>query len=287
MKSMGAVRENVFSIDLEDWFCVQNLSGAIPREQWERCESRVERNTLQLLNLLSHHNVEATFFVLGWVAERYPDLVREVERRGHEIATHGYSHRLLTSLQPDEFRADLARSLEVLARCSRVPVRGFRAPSFSVTRKTWWAIDILRKYGIQYDSSIFPVGFHPDYGIPDAPLTAHMLPEGVFELPMSCAEVYGRKVPCSGGGYFRLFPYPLTRALMRRCNQQGRPVIFYLHPWEVDPEQPRVDLPALKRFRHYNNLERTTERLERLLNDFQFTSVRKLFAAQLTADLPV
>lgn len=276
------MRQNVFSIDLEDWFCVQNLSGVIARDQWERCESRVERNTLWLLELLAHHQVEATFFVLGWIAERYPDLVREVERRGHEIATHGYSHRLLTALEPEEFRADLKRSLEVLARCSSGTIQGFRAPSFSVTRKTWWAVDILRSCGIRYDSSIFPVGFHPDYGIPDAPLSAHRLEEGVYELPMSCAEIFGRKVPCSGGGYFRLFPYPLTRGLMRRCNQQGRPVIFYLHPWEVDPGQPRVELPAFKRFRHYNNLDRTAGRLEHLLRDFQFTSVRKLFAAQLS-----
>ena len=281
MRSMEPARQNVFSIDLEDWFCVHNLSGVIKREDWDRCPSRVERNTLILLNLLSHHNVEATFFVLGWVAERYPDLVKEVERRGHEIATHGYSHRLLTALEPEEFRADLARSLEVLARCTSRPVRGFRAPSFSITHKTWWAVEILRSCGIRYDSSIFPIGFHPDYGIPDAPLSAHHLPEGVFELPMSCAEVFGRKVPCSGGGYFRLLPYIATRALMRRCNRQGRPVIFYLHPWEVDPEQPRVDLPALKRFRHYQNLDRTAERLERLLHDFQFTSVRRLFATQM------
>jgi polysaccharide deacetylase family protein (PEP-CTERM system associated) len=280
---MEPARQNVFSIDLEDWFCVHNLSGVIKREEWERCQSRVERNTLILLNLLSQHNVEATFFVLGWVAERYPDLVKEVERRGHEIATHGYSHRLLTALEPQEFRADLERSLEVLARCTSRPVRGFRAPSFSITRKTWWAVEILRSCGIRYDSSIFPIGFHPDYGIPDAPLSAHLLPEGVFELPMSCAEVFGRKVPCSGGGYFRLLPYVATRALMRRCNRQGRPVIFYLHPWEVDPEQPRVELPAVKRFRHYQNLDRTAERLERLLQDFQFTSVRRLFAADMDA----
>jgi polysaccharide deacetylase family protein (PEP-CTERM system associated) len=278
---MEPARQNVFSIDLEDWFCVRNLSGVISRDDWERCESRVERNTFLLLELLAHHRVEATFFVLGWVAERHPDLVREVERRGHEIATHGYSHRLLTTLNPEEFRADLGRSLEVLARCSSAPVRGFRAPSFSITRKTWWALDILRRSGIQYDSSIFPVGFHPDYGIPDAPLDAHRLPEGLFELPMSCAEVFGRKVPCSGGGYFRLFPYAVTRALMRRCNQQGRPVIFYLHPWEVDPEQPRVPLSPLNRFRHYNNLDRTAERLERLLGDFEFTSIRRLFGPSM------
>jgi polysaccharide deacetylase family protein (PEP-CTERM system associated) len=278
---MEPVRQNVFSVDLEDWFCVHNLRGVIRREEWDQCESRVERNTLTLLHVLGRRQVKGTFFVLGWVAERFPDLVREIESRGHEIATHGYSHRLLTSLTPEEFRADLGRSLEVLARCSRRPIRGFRAPSFSVTRKTWWAVEILRANGIRYDSSVFPVGFHPDYGIPDSPLSAHRLPEGLLELPMSCVEMFGRKVPCSGGGYFRLFPYPVTRALMRRCNQQGRPVIFYLHPWEVDPDQPRVALPALKRFRHYNNLDRTTERLERLLEDFSFTSVSDLFATQM------
>jgi polysaccharide deacetylase family protein (PEP-CTERM system associated) len=274
---METAIRNVFSVDLEDWFCVQNLSGIIPRDQWSQCESRVERNTLALLDLLSRHRVEATFFVLGWIAERFPGLVREVESRGHEIATHGYSHRLITSLTRDEFRADLEKSLDVLARCSSQSVRGFRAPSFSVTRKTWWALEIMRSAGIRYDSSIFPVGFHPDYGIPDFPLSAHRLPEGPFELPMSCAQVFGRKVPCSGGGYFRLFPYAATRALMRRCNEQGRPVIFYIHPWEVDPGQPRVAMPALKKFRHYNNLGLTLDRLDRLLADFRFTSIRRLF----------
>jgi polysaccharide deacetylase family protein (PEP-CTERM system associated) len=280
---MEAPLQNVFSVDLEDWFCVKNLSGVIRCDEWEQCESRVERNTRVLLDLLSRHNVEATFFVLGWIAERFPDLVREVESRGHEIASHGYSHRLLTSLTPEEFGADLRRSLDVLAGCCKQPVLGFRAPSFSVTRKTWWALDVMRSAGIAYDSSIFPIGFHPDYGIADFPLNAHRLPEGLFEIPMSCARVMGRDVPCSGGGYFRLFPYAATRALMRKCNQKGRPVVFYIHPWEVDPEQPRVSLPALARFRHYNNLELSVGRLERLLTDFRFTSIRKLFPEVMAA----
>lgn len=275
--------QNVFSVDLEDWFCVQNLRAVILPGDWEKCESRIERNTLLLLDLLSRHHVEATFFVLGWIAERFPDLIREIERRGHEIATHGYSHRLLTSLTPGEFRADLEKSLEVLGGCCRQPILGFRAPSFSVTRGTWWALDIMRSAGISYDSSIFPIGFHPDYGIADAPLAAHVIADGPFEVPMSCAEVLGRKVPCSGGGYFRLLPYAATRALMRRCNQQGRPVIFYIHPWEVDPGQPRISLPALKKFRHYNHLGSTAERLDRMLGDFPFTSVRNLFPAAVAS----
>jgi polysaccharide deacetylase family protein (PEP-CTERM system associated) len=271
--------KNVMSIDLEDWFCVYNLSRLIPYSEWDKCESRVERNTLRLLELFRKHQVEATFFVLGWVADRFPDLVKEIERGGHEVASHGYSHRLLTFMSPEEFRADLLRSLEVLAKTASQPVRGFRAPSFSLTPGTLWAVDILKESGIRYDSSVFPVGFHPEYGMVDADPRPHELAEGLTELPMGVAEVFGRRIPCSGGGYFRLFPYPLTRRLMRRCNAQGRPVIFYLHPWEVDPGQPRMQgMSWSTRFRHYNNLERTEERLERLLGDFSFTSARSLIA---------
>jgi polysaccharide deacetylase family protein (PEP-CTERM system associated) len=273
--------KNVMSIDVEDWFCVYNLSRLVPYADWGNCESRVERNTVRLLELFRKHNVEATFFVLGWVADRFPDLIREIERGGHEIASHGYSHRLLTFMTPQEFRADLQRSLDVLSKLSSEEVRGFRAPSFSLTRETLWAVDILREAGIQYDSSIFPMGFHPEYGMAGAELSPFQLGEGLTELPMSVAEVLGRRIPCSGGGYFRLYPYALTRWLMRRCNEQGRAVIFYLHPWEVDPMQPRVRGMSLStRLRHYNNLARTEERLERLLGEFTFTSARKLLADQ-------
>ncbi len=272
---------NVMSVDLEDWFCVYNMSRLIPYADWEKCESRVERNTGRLLDLFRRHHVEATFFVLGWVADRFPDLVKEIERGGHEVASHGYSHRLLTFMQPEEFRVDLQRSLEVLAKATSQEVRGFRAPSFSLTQKTLWAVDILKESGIRYDSSVFPVAFHPEYGIADADLRPYRLADGLTELPMSVAEVFGRRIPCSGGGYFRLYPYALTRWLMRRCNEHGRPVIFYVHPWEADPGQPRLrGMPWSTRFRHYNNLEKTEERLERLLGDFSFTSARKLIAEQ-------
>jgi polysaccharide deacetylase family protein (PEP-CTERM system associated) len=275
---------NVMSVDVEDWFCVYNLSRQIPYSDWDKLESRVERSTARLLEIFHRHRVEATFFVLGWVADRFPDLVKEIERRGHEIATHGYSHRLLTSMEPEEFRADLQQSLEVLARATSQEVRGFRAPSFSVTRKTLWAAEIMKESGIRYDSSVFPVRFHPEYGIPDSELGPYQLIEGLTELPMSVAEVFGRKFPCSGGGYFRLYPYSVTRRLMQKCNEQGRSVIFYLHPWEADPAQPRVQgMPWGKRFRHYNNLEKTEERLDRLLHDFSFTSARKLMAGRTAA----
>jgi polysaccharide deacetylase family protein (PEP-CTERM system associated) len=273
--------KNVMSVDVEDWFCVYNLSRVIPYSDWHKYESRVERNTLQLLNLFQKHGVEATFFVLGWVADRFPDLVKEIAGAGHEIASHGYSHRLLSLMTPQEFRVDLGRSLEVLNALTDQDVQGFRAPSFSLTRKTWWAVEILKESGIRYDSSVFPVAFHPQYGIADADLRPHQLAEGLTELPMGVAEVFGRRVPCSGGGYFRLYPYTITRRLMRRCNEEGRPVIFYLHPWEIDPEQPRVPgMSWSQRYRHYNNLDQTEHRLERLLRDFSFTSARKLISEQ-------
>jgi polysaccharide deacetylase family protein (PEP-CTERM system associated) len=273
--------KNVMSIDVEDWFCVYNLSRLIPYADWDKCESRVERDTLKLLDLFRKYHVEATFFVLGWVADRFPDLIKEIERGGHEVASHGYSHRLLTFMKPDEFRADLQRSLEVLAKVTSQAVLGFRAPSFSLTPNTLWAVDIMRESGLRYDSSVFPVGLHPDYGMPESDLRPYELAEGLLELPMGVAEVCGRRIPCAGGGYFRLYPYALTRGLIRRCNEQGRSVIFYLHPWEVDPEQPRMGgMSWSTRFRHYNNLEQTEQRLERLLGDFEFTSARQLLAGR-------
>src|SRR5687768_7154021 len=184
-KAFAGVRtgmmRNVMSVDVEDWFCVHNLSRLIPYAEWDKCESRVERSTGLLLDLFGKHRVEATFFVLGWVADRFPDLVREIERRGHELATHGYSHQLLTSMRPEEFRVDLQQSLASLARVTSQEVRGFRAPSFSLTKQTLWAVDILRESGIRYDSSVFPVAFHPDYGIPDANLRPYRLAEGLTE----------------------------------------------------------------------------------------------------------
>lgn len=272
---------NAMSIDVEDWFHVYNMSGVIPQSEWDACESRVERNTRGLLDLFAKHEVRATFFTLGWVAERFPDLVREIDSAGHEVASHSYAHRLITHMTPAEFEADLARSLDVLRPLTTSPVLGFRAPSFSVTKATLWATDTMARLGLTYDSSVFPIGFHPDYGIGDAPLGAYAHPSGLAELPMSVANVMGRRVPCSGGGYFRLLPYAATRALIRRCNAEARPVVFYLHPWEIDPGQPRVKLPASKAFRHYNNLHRTLPRLDRLLGDFEFTTVRDVLAREI------
>jgi len=271
--------KNAISIDLEDWFCVHNLSKAIPREDWDRCELRVRETTRRLISLFDRHKTKATFFVLGWVAERIPELVKELEHRGHEIALHGYNHLLLTEISPEEFDEDVARGLEAIEKCG-VQTRpvGFRAPSFTVVKATKeWALPILEKYQFKYDSSVFPIGFHPDYGMVDAPLTPYKITENLQEFPMSCLELMGKRFPFSGGGYFRLFPYAYTKYCMQKVNAQGRPAVFYLHPWELDPGQPRVkNLSISQRFRHYRNLDQTEKRLEKLLNDFEFTTIREV-----------
>jgi polysaccharide deacetylase family protein (PEP-CTERM system associated) len=272
------VVRNAMSIDLEDWFCVHNLSHVIKKEDWDNCELRVYESTKRVLNLFDKHQTKATFFVLGWVAERLPELIREIEAKGHEIACHGYNHLLLTEISPQEFDEDLARALETLRNCGvkQTPL-GFRAPSFTVVEKTRkWALATLEKYDFKYDSSVFPVGFHPDYGVADAPLVPYQITDKLMEFPMSCLEVFGKRLPFSGGGYFRLFPYSYTKLLMKRCNAEGRAAVFYLHPWELDPGQPKIKLPRSKAIRHYRNLDQTEKRLDALLKDFQFTTVKEV-----------
>lgn len=264
--------QNLLSIDLEDWFCVSNFDDLIPREAWDACELRVVESTRRLLDLFDRRGVRATFFVLGWIAERAPELIRELDGAGHEVACHGYGHHRLGQLDPARFDADLERALAILRPLSRAPVVGYRAPSFSLTQATLWATPILRRHGITWDSSIFPFGGHPEYGIADAPLDPYWLDgaPGLLEVPMTCVEVRGRRVPCTGGGYFRLYPYALSRRLIARSNAAGRPAIFYAHPWEFDPDQPRMPLPPVKRFRHYNHLSSTLDRLDRLLAEFEW-----------------
>lgn len=265
--------KNAISVDLEDWFCAYNLEIAI--EDWNKQELRIVANTRRILEILSKFDTKATFFILGWLAERVPVLINEIEEQGHEIATHGYSHTLLTDMSPQSFESDLEKALHVTKACISQPIIGYRAPSFTIIDKTLWALDILAKHGIKYDSSIFPTSIHPDYGIPNAPLSIHQRGR-LIEVPLSCVEVLGRRIPCSGGGYFRVFPYSLTKLLMRQCNRLGRPVIFYFHPWEIDPGQPRIQLPRLKAFRHYFNLNKTESRLTQLLTEFDFTTIKEV-----------
>ncbi len=267
---------NALTFDIEDWFCANNLNNAVPRNSWESATPRVAETTRRILELLRRYRVEATFFVLGWVAERYPGLVREIHDGGHEIATHGYSHTPLTSMTPPAFERDLDRALALTEAITGLPVLGFRAPSFTITPSTLWALDVLKDRGLLYDSSVFPTGVHPEYGISDAPLGMYAHGNNLLEIPLSCAEFGGRRIPCAGGAYFRCFPYRITRSLIARCHRQNRPVIFYLHPWEIDEGHPRIPLSPLRAFRQYYNLKKTLPKLERLLLDYHFTSIRKL-----------
>lgn len=269
----AAVRLNAFTVDVEDYFHVAALASAIPRESWPAREYRVERNTEGLLELLAERGVHGTFFVLGWVAERSPGLVRRIAAAGHEVACHGYSHELIYRQSRDQFRSETGHAKRLLEDAIGQPVLGYRAASFSIVRSTLWALDELIDLGFRYDSSIFAIR-HDRYGIPDAsPMPGTVTaPSGrsILEFPMAPANFFGLKVPVTGGGYFRIFPYRLTLAGLRRINAAGRPFAFYLHPWEIDPEQPRVTVGTLSRFRHYTNLSRCKERLRRLLGEFAF-----------------
>lgn len=270
---------NALTIDVEDYFHVAALASSIKRSDWERCESRVERNTQRLLRLFAEHQLQATFFVLGWVAERLPGLVREIAAAGHEIASHGYSHELVYRQTPEEFREETRRSKELLEDQVQRPVDGYRAASYSITQESIWALDILAELGFVWDSSIFPVR-HDRYGMPGAPRWPHHLqtPAGhsLVEFPLSTWQLGRYRLPIAGGGYFRLYPYPLSRTGLASINREGRPFIFYLHPWEIDPDQPRVKTNWLSAFRHYNNLDQCEPRLRRLLQDFRFTTVSRV-----------
>ena len=267
---------NILTVDVEDYFHVSAFAKVIDRQAWGGLECRVESNTQRLLDLFDKRAVKGTFFVLGWVAERYPALVEEIARRGHEVASHGWSHQLVYEQAPGVFREEARRSKLLLEDIVQQPVRGYRAASYSITKKSLWALDILCELGFEYDSSIYPV-YHDRYGIPDAVREPHRLtaPSGasIIELPLSYITMMGARIPISGGGYFRLFPYWFTRKSIRTVNEDdGLPVIFYLHPWEVDPGQPRISASLVSRFRHYNNLEKCYGRLNALLGDFQFST---------------
>jgi polysaccharide deacetylase family protein (PEP-CTERM system associated) len=271
---------NAFTVDVEDYFHVAALSSAVSRESWSLRESRVERNTERLMGVLAQHDVRATFFVLGWVGERLPSLVRRIADAGHEVACHGYSHRLVYTQTATEFREETVRAKRCLEDTIGQAVAGYRAASFSVTRDSLWALDTLIDLGFSYDSSIFPI-HHDLYGLPGAPAEPHRVsaPSGrtLAEFPMSTANLFGVKLPVSGGGYFRILPYWLTRAGLRQINGgRHRPFAFYLHPWELDPGQPRISVGAFSRFRHYTNLARCETRLRRLLSEFSFTCMHEV-----------
>lgn len=265
---------NVISVDVEEWFHVEAFAPHLPRTEWDQLERRARRNMEELLELFEKHRVQCTFFVLGWLAERDPGLVRAMAAAGHEIASHGWSHRPVWDLSPAQFLDEATRSKQLLEELSGSPVLGYRAPTFSITKKTLWALAALREAGYAYDSSIFPV-IHDRYGIPDAPLDLYRHEAGIWEMPMSVMELWRYRLPIGGGGYFRLFPYALTRKAIAVMNAMGRPAIVYLHPWEFDPDQPRpAGIGAATRLRHYSGIRQNLAKLERLLGDFRFTTAR-------------
>lgn len=268
---------NCLTIDVEEHFQVSAFDSQTQRSVWDQLESRVERNTERLLELLAERDTRATFFVLGWVAERYPALIRAIAREGHEVASHGYTHELITSQDPDQFRSDVRRAKALLEDLLGERVLGYRAPSFSVTAKTVWALPILVEEGYVYDSSIVPV-YHDRYGLPGADPAPHRLSTAagaLWEIPPSTTSLLGFQLPVGGGGYLRLYPFGLFRWLLARVESSRRPLVIFLHPWEIDPAQPRMSGPLLSRLRTYLNLHKTERRLTQLLHRHRFEPIRE------------
>jgi len=276
---MARIR-NAMSVDVEDYFQVSAFAPHIRREDWDSLPCRVERNVDVILGLLDETDAKATFFTLGWIAERYPQVVRRIVDNGHELASHGYGHQRASDLTPTQFRDDITRAKRILEDLGGVAVRGYRAPSFSISQKNWWAVEELENAGYEYSSSIYPVK-HDHYGMPDAPRFPHRPngEAGILELPPTTVPLMGRNLPAAGGGWFRLLPYEVSRWMLRRVNAQDQaPCMFYFHPWELDAGQPRQrGISAKTRFRHYVNLQRMPGRLRQLLNDFEWDRVDRVF----------
>ena len=280
---------NAMTVDVEDYFHASTFDRVVSRLSWAERESRVVGATEILLDCFESAGIHGTFFILGWVAERHPQLVRDIAAAGHEIASHGFQHQLVYLLTPDQFREDVRRAKAVIEDASGIAVRGYRAPSFSIVESSLWALDVLIEEGHAYDASIFPI-HHDRYGIADAPRQTHRIdrPSGsIVEVPASTVRVGRHNLPIAGGGYFRLLPYGWTRWGMARLNNIGEPAVFYIHPWEVDPEQPRLPVGRLTSLRHYRGLAKTLDRLELLCHDFAFDTVSAMLAARPNAAVPV
>ncbi len=269
---------NALTIDVEDYFQVSAFAPYIPRDQWNSRECRVERNVERILHMLDDHGTKATFFTLGWIAERYPHLVRRIVDGGHELASHGYGHERASDLSEEAFFRDIDSAKKLLEDLSGHEVKGYRAPSFSISEGNLWAFDCLERAGYRYSSSIYPIK-HDHYGMPDAPRFVHQVRDGLLEVPVTTARLFDRNWPASGGGYFRLMPYTMSRWLLQRVNQQDcQSAVFYFHPWEIDEAQPRIDgINAKTRFRHYVNLNKTEARIRRLLADFNWARMDEIF----------
>jgi len=272
---------NALTIDVEDYYQVSAFESVVRFEDWDQYESRVERNTYRILDILDEHKTKATFFVLGWVAERQPKLVKAIHERGHEVASHGYAHQRVYHQTPDQFRQETRRSKQILEDAICQPIIGYRAASYSITEKSLWALDILLEEGFLYDSSIFPVR-HDLYGIPHHHRFFHLIKRdgrGILgEFPLSTFRMFGLNVPVAGGGYLRLFPYVVTRLAIKSLNVRKKQLaVVYLHPWEIDPGQPRLPGGIRSRFRHYVNLKETERTFQKLLHDFRFDTLKSIY----------
>lgn len=277
-----AHRTHFFSVDVEEYFHVSAFEDVVQRDRWHEYPSRIDASIDILLGLLARHRATATFFVLGWVADRRPDLVRRIAAGGHEIASHGWSHRRVTSLTPAEFRAEVRESKRLLEDVAGKPVLGYRAPSFSIIPGREWALDVLVEEGYVYDSSLFPI-VRRGYGYPSAPAEPHVLQRAagaLIELPPATLQVLGTRIPAAGGGYLRQFPYAVIERAFEERSRAHLPGMFYIHPWELDPEQPRMPVALPTRVRHYRGLSQTAARVQRLLASFRFSSVERLLKLQ-------
>lgn len=269
---------NAMTVDVEDFFHVAAFSSVISPQQWDQYQPRVEANTRKLLQIFAQAGVKSTFFTLGWVAERYPQLIKDIHQQGHEIASHGYAHQRACEQSPAEFYADVKRSKDMLQDLTGQQVIGYRAPSFSIGYDNEWAFEVLVELGFKYSSSTYPVE-HDLYGTPDWPRFAYKRPEGIVEIPIPTLKLLGKHMPIGGGGYFRLYPYALTKKLVHKyLNKERQPYSFYFHPWEIDHQQPRVTAAPLKsKFRHYINLQHTEGKLNRLLQDFNWSTMQDVY----------
>ena len=279
---------NALTIDVEDYFQVSAFAPYIARSEWEQRECRVVRNVSRILDLLAAQDTQATFFTLGWIAERYPDLIRRIVREGHELASHGYGHERASDLDEAGFSQDIRRAKALLEDLSGTAVTGYRAPSFSIGTGNLWAFDCLARAGYLYSSSIYPIR-HDHYGMPDSPRFAYRVDAGLLEVPITTLRVFNRNFPSSGGGYFRLLPYALSRWMLRRVNaDDGQAAIFYFHPWEIDVGQPRIPgIDRKTRFRHYVNIDRMEGRLQSLLTDFNWGRMDHIFLSRSTPANPI
>lgn len=278
--SNAAAQRNAMTIDVEDYFQVSAFADHIARDTWSMRECRVEANIERILAILDEGGARGTFFTLGWIAERYPEMVKRIVSAGHELASHGYGHLRASEQTREQFSNDVARSKAILEDIGGAPVLGYRAPSFSIGPANLWALDVLQAAGYRYSSSIYPIA-HDHYGMPDAPRFAFFPngTDGLLEVPITTVRMLERNLPAGGGGYFRLLPYSLSRRLMRRVNlKDGQPTIFYFHPWEIDPGQPRIGgVGAKTRFRHYVNLKRMESRIRALTRDFKWDRMDRIF----------